>query len=828
MQPAKIECPWCGMETHVADIVNASVHSIDGCIEPEDFLEEANRTARLAVCENRSCWAPCEIVLCANTKVEEDVRRLLSRVVWSTPRRVPVRNEGGVQYSQHCAVVFNRKPLERWREIRLSSLVNVHLIAKLLAHHAHVSSSAVTLFEAWATLRDEETFWLPVQPTGSRGPGAAKYRETCKAFRNVFEPVAFDEFVRDSERGAECPYFGTPDCPTGSECPTDRRDEHLLGRCLRFLTACKHVNPCYQSDLRIINKMGESFVKRCVSETQPYREICWAGYQEWCYPVVVHEHLVGAVMTGQFDTRNTPISAKVFIANERKWRNADSRVSPFVLLESKEAEINQAIGLGQPKGTPPAEIRRDLEEDIRDLVKLAEERYLRQRSLTEAAFRQELGGRATGHLSRGGNLEDLLPEILTRMRVFWAFEHTALCVMTDAESELRLVSTPEHFGPWPGRTILASGFDSLMDECGTHAYVTCQSDKSPGLMPCWANLRDELVTLVGIPRQAVDRLTMFVVARHGPRIYVYSFFGRDVLLTSRLRDKRHSAAPVSREAEEHIQRTCEQLSGLLHHFWARDDREQMYKMLWHSLKSLLATMRKGAGLTGDDLSWQGQAIQARFPDLYNDVQELLESLSLGGKAMVHELESIAAVADLELLRREAGEGTADLSKLVKALEPIYRWRSRAEVFRVGDTLVGRPVVWRFNLSDTAPVQGKPEAIGLAVRNVLDNAFKYSYPARDVQVWISVDENEVTFAVSSQGVPIEQYELPKVWDRNYRGYHVLRRDVKAEEGTGFGLFIVKEIMNAVHGMCRIECQPVGDAASEGRTTVTLTFKRTSPE
>ena len=181
MQPAKIECPWCGMETHVADIVNASVHSIDGGIEPEDFLEEANRTARLAVCENRSCWAPCEIVLCANTKVEEDVRRLLSRVVWSTPRRVPVRNEGGVQYSQHCAVVFNRKPLERWREIRLSSLVNVHLIAKLLAHHAHVSSSAVTLFEAWATLRDEETFWLQSSPPV---PEAPELRNTAKRARH--------------------------------------------------------------------------------------------------------------------------------------------------------------------------------------------------------------------------------------------------------------------------------------------------------------------------------------------------------------------------------------------------------------------------------------------------------------------------------------------------------------------------------------------------------------------------------------------------------------------------------------------------------------------
>jgi signal transduction histidine kinase len=824
MQPAKIECPWCGMETKVADVAKVSVYGIHGEVEPEDFLEEAGKAGRLICCENRSCWAPCEVIFCANTKVAEDVRRLLSRIVWSSPRRVPATNEGGIQYSQYCAVLFNRRPLERWREIRLSSLVNVHLIAKLLAHHAHVSSSPVTLFEAWATARDEETFWLPVQPTGSRGPGAAKFRETCTAVRNVFEPAAFEEFRRDSQRGAACPYFKTPDCPTGSECPADEKDEQLLGRCLRFLAACKRVNACYQSDLRIINKMGECFVKGGLSETEPYRDVCWAGYRELCYPVVVHEHLVGAVMTGQFDTRNTPETAEGFVARERKWRDEYSNESPCVLLEPKTADIRQAIAIGQgrPRGAPPAEVRRDLEDDIRDLVKLAEERYLRQRSLTEAAFRQELGGRATGHLSRGGDLKDLLPMILTRMRVFWAFEHTALCVMTDTESKVRLIATPEGFCPWPGTPLTASGFDHLAEEFGAYALVTCRSHENPAFAPCWAGLQNELAALIGVPAKSAERLTMYVVARHGPRIHIYCFFGRDILLTSGLQYKRYDAAPVSREAQEQILRTCEQLSGLLHHFWARDDREQMYRMLSHSLKSLIVTMRKGAGLTGDDMEQQGQAIQSIFPELFNDVQELLESLSLGGKAVVHELESIAAVANLELLRREAREGTTDLSKLVGAAEPIYRWRSRAEAIRVGEKIVGRPIVWRFNLPDSALVQGRPEAISLAVRNLLDNAFKYSYPGREVQVSIKLGEDDVTFAVSNQGVPIEDSELGRVWERDYRGYRVRRRQVKAEEGTGFGLFVVKEVMNAVEGKCRIECQLLTE--SEGRTTVALTFRR----
>lgn len=95
MQPARVECPWCGMEMGVADVAKASVYGIHGEVEPDEFVEEAVNSGRLIGCENRSCWAPCEAIFCASAKAAEDVRRLLSRIVWSSPRRIPAKNEGG-------------------------------------------------------------------------------------------------------------------------------------------------------------------------------------------------------------------------------------------------------------------------------------------------------------------------------------------------------------------------------------------------------------------------------------------------------------------------------------------------------------------------------------------------------------------------------------------------------------------------------------------------------------------------------------------------------------------------------------------------------------
>lgn len=132
--------------------------------------------------------------------------------------------------------------------------------------------------------------------------------------------------------------------------------------------------------------------------------------------------------------------------------------------------------------------------------------------------------------------------------------------------------------------------------------------------------------------------------------------------------------------------------------------------------------------------------------------------------------------------------------------------------------IGRTLT--FQLPGTAWVRGARDAIGLAVRNVLDNAFKYSFPGR--QIWVEVVEftEGCQLIVTNFGVPVEPDEAPMVWQRDYRGRHARKRKTKAEEGTGYGLFIVRQIVEANGGRVSLESSIC--SAELWKTTVKLTL------
>jgi signal transduction histidine kinase len=697
------------------------------------------------------------------------------------------------------------------------------MIAKFLAFYAQQFKSPVTLFEAWETkYRGGRPFWIPVQPTGSHGVGVAvNYRKTCEEFRGLFEAEAMESFKRDDKRGEHCPYKN--DCPAERAClSSDKGEEHLWRRCLRFVEIREQTNPCYQSDLKVITGMIEGFRNRSVDPKTPFRDTCWAGYEEWAYPVVVHDHLVGVVMVGQFDTKQTPTSVEQFADRERLWRiHEEGNPTPQVSLRTIPPALEDALK-EEPRLPPRGDAMDDLESEISDLIKLAAERYLRQRHLTESAFRDELAGTATGHLLKGDNLQEFLPEILSRMRVFWAFEDVALCIMDDAEAQFRLHATQEKAFAHPGKDIAAAALSHLAEEFGTYSVLLGGSHKGPPPEPCWIDLKNELKESITAPGRAADDLTLFVVVRVGRRVYLFCFFGRNTVLLSDLPHKQRSTSRLSREAREHITKTSEDLAGYLHHFWTRNDQEQMYRVLSHSMRSLVVTMKKGDGLLRHSLGTHKTAIQSQFPQLYEDAQLLLESLQLGAEAVDGELTSLASVASLASPSDVDHRQSTDLVEFLHRLKPVCQWRARVRSLRVGETFIERPVVWDFQLPDKAVVKGDRNVIALAVRNVLDNAFKYSYPDRTIRVEVACKGDEVTLAVTNRGVPIEQHEIRKVWHRDYRGQRVRRRDTKGEAGTGYGLFVVREIMKAVGREPTLTSKPLGQSSSEAETTITLSF------
>jgi signal transduction histidine kinase len=197
----------------------------------------------------------------------------------------------------------------------------------------------------------------------------------------------------------------------------------------------------------------------------------------------------------------------------------------------------------------------------------------------------------------------------------------------------------------------------------------------------------------------------------------------------------------------------------------------------------------------------------------------------------HELRSplTALKLQLELLRRESdaegreaaraalAEGIARASRLVEQLLALARAEpdAAASAERVDLVAIARQAVAEtlpfaqsrsVELELIAPgsafVSGDALALGLLVRNLADNAARYSPPGSRVEVRVSGDAAAVLLQVDDSGPGIAEEERERVFDRFYR------RADDGESGSGLGLAIVRSVVLAHGASIALESAPLG--------------------
>jgi len=115
----------------------------------------------------------------------------------------------------------------------------------------------------------------------------------------------------------------------------------------------------------------------------------------------------------------------------------------------------------------------------------------------------------------------------------------------------------------------------------------------------------------------------------------------------------------------------------------------------------------------------------------------------------------------------------------------------------------------FTLSYEAPQNALPEvvldpdAIALALTNLLDNAIKYSDAEKEINVRLTQTGAFVAIAVTDRGVGIAAEEHEKIFEKFYRVGASLVHDVK---GSGLGLSLVKHIVVAHQGRITVRSKP----------------------
>jgi len=207
----------------------------------------------------------------------------------------------------------------------------------------------------------------------------------------------------------------------------------------------------------------------------------------------------------------------------------------------------------------------------------------------------------------------------------------------------------------------------------------------------------------------------------------------------------------------------------------------------HEFKSPLTSIRQLA-----EMLHSGRVPSEERRQKYYDVLlEQSERLSLL-------TENVLSFAKMEEGREEFEFELVDIVKLLKDLVSTIQDRIRHEGFEI-----------RMELENSLPsLKADSAAISQAISNLIDNAIKYSGGAKKIIVSAYKGVQYLDIAVKDFGVGIKKEEIDKVFDRFYRGGDELTRTIK---GSGLGLTLVKQIVEAHSGSVHVESNP-GDGST----------------
>src|SRR4051812_36035240 len=174
-------------------------------------------------------------------------------------------------------------------------------------------------------------------------------------------------------------------------------------------------------------------------------------------------------------------------------------------------------------------------------------------------------------------------------------------------------------------------------------------------------------------------------------------------------------------------------------------------------------------------------------------RQYLEMIGRESERLSSLIENVLDFAALERGKQTYAREEADLAEIVqRGVETV---RPRLE-----------HVELRVNLPDAVPsVSVDPQAVLLAVINLIDNAVKYG-EGSPIDVSLLVQRRELWIQVRDRGPGIPKEETRRVFDRFYR----VRRPGQQVRGSGIGLSLVKHIAEAHGGRAWAENAPDGGA------------------
>jgi two-component system sensor histidine kinase GlrK len=207
------------------------------------------------------------------------------------------------------------------------------------------------------------------------------------------------------------------------------------------------------------------------------------------------------------------------------------------------------------------------------------------------------------------------------------------------------------------------------------------------------------------------------------------------------------------------------------------EKNRFLRHVSHELKTPLTAIREGSELLLDEIAGRLDAEQ-------REIVQILKKNSLQLQKLIENLLNFSAAhfQNLNLTLEQL-----HLKTLILDVLHDHRLQMKAKSLQI-DTDVEEFVF-----------EGDREKLKSIIDNLLSNAFKYAPPGTTVYLKLYEQGDFVIFEVADQGVGISAIDRPKIFEAFYQGQFHAQGAVK---GSGLGLSIVKEYVQAHHGKVEV--------------------------
>ncbi|OQW94251.1 MAG: hypothetical protein BWK79_06865, partial [Beggiatoa sp. IS2] len=208
-----------------------------------------------------------------------------------------------------------------------------------------------------------------------------------------------------------------------------------------------------------------------------------------------------------------------------------------------------------------------------------------------------------------------------------------------------------------------------------------------------------------------------------------------------------------------------------------ESKNKFLRHVSHELKTPLTTMREGSDLLLDEVAG----------NLCSEQREIVEIIKKNSFQLQKSIENLLNFSAAHFQTLNLSVTPQRLDELVRSVIDDHGMVIKAKSLKISTYL--QEVV----------IEGDTEKLKGIVDNLLSNALKYAPPATIIGISLRADNSQTILDIADAGPGILSEDQPRIFEAFYQGQTRPQGSIK---GSGLGLSIVKEYVNAHHGTVKL--------------------------